>query len=1231
MKHSNIIFGIIQRSTVLQAIALIISWNKEAYRGSRGLRYFLRGAVGAGLTALAMMTSIYPVAAEQPGVDNSKDIIAVVPKDFAPNYLLDNNGDPTGFAIDVMNALARKIGVNVRYVVKDSWKEVNTAILNGEADVIPILGITRERDRYGNFTAPVETFNIVIFVREGDTSINDASQLSGRKVGAVETNVGVGILRSLGNVDTEVFADLPSAFYALLSGQINALVYPDKVLWRFAQEVGNEDRIKVVGAPLMEIKRAIFVRLGRTDLLIAFNQVLEEFVRSEKYQTIFNKWYGKKSNYWTTSRIFTLTGSVSIVLVFLILVLSNRKNITINKTLNKTLANLEASQSQLHKKEATYRSLYVNSPVAFFSISATDGAILNCNEAASNLTGYSTDELRTMKVLELYAGSPDGLDKAAVIFEHFRNGQRADQEQLQIKRKDGAVTWVSLSINPITDGEGNIIESRSVLTDISELKNAELEASLSRERFRVLAESAPVGIFQADAFGAFTFVNDACLERTGRYAEELHGDGWQRFIVPPARDRVILEWQDFVKTGDPFESEFRLLKPDKEEVSVIARAVSERNAAGNITSIIGSVTDITAISRAKSLTKESEQRFSVALGNIPDVIVLYDTDLRIQYINAATQELSGRPESDFIGKRDVDIWPPNIYQTYLPTLKEARDTGKVCTVSTVLDLSDEGARHLEIKCVPILNEDGSIRQIMGVTHDLTEITRAQNELLKSEVRYSKAMQAVNDGLWDWDLLTNEIYYSLPWKRILGYQDSEIANEFNEWERRVHPDDLPGAQREIDHCIKNPEAPLEIEFRMQHKNGSWIDILFRASVLTDDAGKAVQLIGTHVDITERKANEREILRLNAIRNTISQCNSALVHIADEHLLLQKMCDILVNTRGYDLSWIGYANDDPEKSVSPVAAAGAALDYVNNISVHWGDDDLGCGPTGTAIRTGKIQVISDLEKTASFAPWLKKAKKWSFRTSIALPLMGEDTAFGALNIYSTNVNVFDDSEVNILREFSEDLAFGINVIRGQRLHDETQSKLSKTLLETIGAIAMTVEKRDPYTAGHQTRVAKLSVEIARSLGWDKDRVEGLRLGATIHDIGKIYIPAEILNRPGKLSEHEFGMIKTHAEVGHEIIAGVDFPWPVKEMILQHHERLDGTGYPHGLKGDEIVEEAKIIGVADVVEAITSHRPYRPALGIDVGLQEIERGRGTAYDPEIVDACIKVIKEDGFQWDE
>ncbi|MBI4845819.1 MAG: HD domain-containing protein [Candidatus Omnitrophica bacterium] len=192
-----------------------------------------------------------------------------------------------------------------------------------------------------------------------------------------------------------------------------------------------------------------------------------------------------------------------------------------------------------------------------------------------------------------------------------------------------------------------------------------------------------------------------------------------------------------------------------------------------------------------------------------------------------------------------------------------------------------------------------------------------------------------------------------------------------------------------------------------------------------------------------------------------------------------------------------------------------------------------------------------------------------------------------------------------------------------------KLKRVLTETISALASTVEKRDPYTAGHQERVAQLVLAIAKELNLPEEKIEGVKTAAMIHDIGKICVPAEILSKPSRLTSHEFSLITEHPQVGYDILKGIEFPWPVAKIVVQHHERLDGSGYPNKLKGDQILLEAWILIVSDVVEAMASHRPYRPALGVERALDEILSKKGILYLPSVVDACINIFLRKGFQF--
>jgi HD-GYP domain-containing protein (c-di-GMP phosphodiesterase class II) len=196
-------------------------------------------------------------------------------------------------------------------------------------------------------------------------------------------------------------------------------------------------------------------------------------------------------------------------------------------------------------------------------------------------------------------------------------------------------------------------------------------------------------------------------------------------------------------------------------------------------------------------------------------------------------------------------------------------------------------------------------------------------------------------------------------------------------------------------------------------------------------------------------------------------------------------------------------------------------------------------------------------------------------------------------------------------------------------ESLDYLKKIIGGTVMAIAMTVEKRDPYTSGHQQRVAELARAIGREMGLSQDQVEGLAIASAIHDIGKISLPAEILSKPSQLSSLEMGLIQAHSQAGYDILKNVEFPWPVAQIVLQHHERLNGTGYPQGLSGEGILKEARIVGVADVVETMSSHRPYRPSIGLSKALEEISANKGILYDPDVVDACLSLMGEKRFEF--
>lgn len=402
--------------------------------------------------------------------------------------------------------------------------------------------------------------------------------------------------------------------------------------------------------------------------------------------------------------------------------------------------------------------------------------------------------------------------------------------------------------------------------------------------------------------------------------------------------------------------------------------------------------------------------------------------------------------------------------------------------------------------------------------------------------------------------------------MLGFKPEDFYADPELWLKIIHPEDrsLAKAALEDQEFFNRP-----VEIRWLREDGQIIWAEHINIPLYDDLGQIIAFDGIARDITERKQTEQKIQKAYKILLSLLDNVDDVIYVAD-----------------MDTYEILFANSYTKKLFGKELVGGRCYQEFQNL-------DSPC-PFCT----------NDRIKALNYAPYY-----WEYHH----PITKRD-----YQIVDRVIRWPDGREVRfeIARDITE------LKLREKQIKQYAQ-KIENLLNQLVKAFSSAMELRDPYTAGHQRRVAELSCAIAQEMGFSEDRLQGLRVAALLHDIGKgLFVPTEILSKPGRLTMWEMALIKVHPQAGYEVLKTVDFPWPVAEVVLQHHERLNGSGYPQGLKGEEILLEAKIIAVADVVEAMSSHRPYRPALGIERALEEVANHKGDLFDSDVVEACLRVF---------
>ncbi len=422
-----------------------------------------------------------------------------------------------------------------------------------------------------------------------------------------------------------------------------------------------------------------------------------------------------------------------------------------------------------------------------------------------------------------------------------------------------------------------------------------------------------------------------------------------------------------------------------------------------------------------------------------------------------------------------------------------------------------------------------------------------------------------------------------------------------------------------------------EFQLIHPDNSILWLLIQIAPIFE-LEQIIGYITTAINISQEKANEARLIRQKELYQALSLTNQAIVYSDTPEVLFSSICQIAITQGKFRFIWIS-SQDAQTQAMNIQVSADSDQNYIEDLKalLHEKGETL-------LNRLGVEQelIFNDIDSTnADFTICKGLAQKHGSKSFANFSIGDNEHIKGIMTFFSEHKNFFDNEILDLLREMRGDINFALkNFIQTQWRQqaqislDSNAQKINKLLIDTVTAIANTIEMRDPYTAGHQKRVARLACAIAKKMGLDANRIEGLNLAAQIHDVGKINIPAEILSKPTKLTNIEFMLIQMHPEMGYEILKDIEFPWPVATIVRQHHEKLDGSGYPLGLKGDEILLESRILTVADIVEAMASHRPYRPSLGIDIAINEILRERGTKLDATVVDACIALFREDNYQ---
>jgi PAS domain S-box-containing protein/putative nucleotidyltransferase with HDIG domain len=834
------------------------------------------------------------------------------------------------------------------------------------------------------------------------------------------------------------------------------------------------------------------------------------------------------------------------------------------------------------------------------------------NDKLLNLTGYSREEFIGQNSRMLYPSEAEFERAADVYAQIVKNGW--GEMDVQWQHKDGHLIEVYLRSEAVnsTDLSAGVIFTAM---DITARKRAEVALVKSEAIMSTILKGSPSGIGLV-VYRVFQWVNDKLLNLTGYTQEELIGQKSRMLYFSEAEYKRVgrVTFAQIQENGwAEVETQWRRKDGSRMEIYVSTVAVKPGDLSAGV---VFTAMDITVRKRAEAALLESRRQWEEIFQAIGQPTLILDASHRILMANRATLSAVGMVNEEVLGKHCYEIFHPGAHQAPAGCpLEQLLASGNLEKME--MEMVALGGTFL-VSCTPMQNPDGSLEKIIHIATDITAQKRAGEELRLAAHKWRTTFDAMRDAVCLLDregvivqcnqAMANLVEQSFP--EILGHSCWEV---------------ICGTSAPTEDCPICRLRHSHIRETLTWKRGDrWWHVTMDP-ILTE-AGEVVGGVHTIADITLRKLSQDKVQNLNILLRAIKDINESLLRVKSEKELFQRTCDLLLTVPYIRFCWIGRVEPD-NFEVNPVAWAGAEEGYLSTIKVTWDDSELGQGPAGQGLKTGKPVLRRNIATDPAPNPWRQEALNRGYQSSISLPLIHEGLVVGILKVYSGVPDIFRDEEIDFLNQVAGDIAVGVKSLRLEQGLDQSLKQLQIMIHQTVETMASIVETRDPYTAGHQQGVAHLACAIAAEMGLDANRLQGLRVAGLLHDIGKMLVPAEILSKPGKLSEIEFNLIKVHSQVGADILGRIDFPWPAAQIVLQHHERLNGSGYPHGLAVDDIIMEARILAVADVVEAMSSYRPYRPALGIEKALEEITRNKGILYDSEVVDACITLFTEGKF----